>query len=152
MSEESNNNSAELDLGKVMGSKIHNVSAAPASSLGLVDDWAMNTTNGDVYEKTSNGWTLRGNFKGPKGDTGNTGPAAGFGTISADIDANTGTPAVTVETGGTDQQKSILFHFQNLKGPKGDKGDNGDASVQEFLHTGMYVDEDGYLMFKLEGE
>lgn len=63
----------ELDLGKVVGSQMHNVTAAPADSLGLEGDWAVNPDTGDVYEKTASGWTLQGSFKGPKGDTGATG-------------------------------------------------------------------------------
>lgn len=63
----------ELDLGKVVGSQMHNVTAAPADSLGLEGDWAVNPDTGDVYEKTASGWTLQGSFKGPKGDTGETG-------------------------------------------------------------------------------
>lgn len=60
-----------LDLGKVAGSVIHNVTAVPATSLGLPEDWAINTSNGDVYEKTAAAvWTKRGNFKGPQGAQG----------------------------------------------------------------------------------
>lgn len=60
-----------LDLGKVIGSRIHNVTAAPDGALGLVNDWALNTANGDVYEKTDAAqWTKRGSFKGAKGDPG----------------------------------------------------------------------------------
>ena len=76
----------DLDLGKVLGSKLHNVTAAPAASLGLEDDWALNTSNGDVYQKTASGWIKQGNFKGPtgamgaKGSTGNTGPQGPAGT------------------------------------------------------------------------
>lgn len=81
----------------VDGSKMHNVTGAPATSLGAVGDWALNTSNADVYEKTaSTTWTKRGNFKGaqgPKGDTGAKG-----------------------ETGA-----------QGIQGLKGDKGDPGDS-------------------------
>lgn len=94
------------------GSKMHNVTGAPATSLGAIGDWAMNTSNGDVYEKTaSTTWTKRGNFKGatgaqgpagaqgPKGDTGATGPQGPAGAKGA--------------TGA--------------QGPQGPKGDPGDA-------------------------
>lgn len=58
----------------VAGSKMHNVSTTPATSLGAIGDFALNTSNGDVYEKTaSTTWTKRGNFKGPTGATGATG-------------------------------------------------------------------------------
>ncbi len=65
---------AELDLGRVVGSQIHNVTGAPGADLGLVNDWAMDVQSGAVYEKTAAGWTDRGSFKGPKGDTGAQGP------------------------------------------------------------------------------
>lgn len=96
----------------VAGSKMHNVTGAPATSLGVIGDWALNTSNGDVYEKTaSTTWTKRGNFKGatgeqgpagtqgPKGDTGATGPQGPAGAKGA--------------TGA--------------QGPQGPKGDPGDA-------------------------
>ena len=96
----------------VAGSKMHNVTGAPATSLGAIGDWAMNTSNGDVYEKTaSTTWTKRGNFKGatgaqgpagaqgPKGDTGAAGPQGPAGAKGA--------------TGA--------------QGPQGPKGDPGDA-------------------------
>lgn len=96
----------------VAGSKMHNVTGAPATSLGVIGDWALNTSNGDVYEKTASAtWTKRGNFKGstgeqgpagaqgPKGDTGATGPQGPAGAKGA--------------TGA--------------QGPQGPKGDPGDA-------------------------
>lgn len=103
---------AALDLGKVVGSKIHNVSAAPEAALGLTGDWAINPTVGDVYEKDeSAGWTKRGNFKGPKGDTGEKGatgaqgPAGKDGAIGATgaqgpAGADGKTPTFTIDANG----------------------------------------------------
>ena len=62
----------------------------------------------------------------PKGVKGDTGAAAGFGTVTATVDANIGTPSVTVTPSGTDASKNFNFEFHNLKGAKGDKGDKGD--------------------------
>lgn len=65
---------------------------------------------------------------GPKGDTGATGAAAGFGTPTASVDANVGTPSVTVTASGANTAKVFNFAFKNLKGatgPQGPKGDTG---------------------------
>lgn len=60
--------------------------------------------------------------QGAKGDVGT---AAGFGTPTVSVDANTGTPSATVTTSGSDTAKVFNFAFKNLKGNKGDKGDTG---------------------------
>ena len=62
---------------------------------------------------------LIGHVKGDKGDTGS---AAGFGTPTASVDANTGTPSVTVTASGPDTAKAFDFQFHNLKGNTGATG------------------------------
>lgn len=62
-------------------------------------------------------------IQGETGQTGATGAAAGFGTVTATVDANVGTPSVEVSTSGTDTAKNFAFAFHNLKGQKGETGD-----------------------------
>lgn len=72
------------------------------------------------------------NLKGEKGDTGErgaTGAAAGFGTPTATVDANTGTPSVTVTATGSNTAKVFNFAFRNLKGAKGDSGSTKNISL-----------------------
>lgn len=73
--------------------------------------------------------------EGPQGQTGSAGAAAGFGTVSATVDANTGTPSVDVTASGPDTAKNFAFAFHNLKGAagsKGDKGDKGDPGTTDY--------------------
>ena len=62
---------------------------------------------------------------GPAGEKGATGDAAGFGTPTASVDSNVGTPSVTVTSSGPDTAKVFDFAFKNLKGATGAKGDTG---------------------------
>jgi hypothetical protein len=55
------------------GEKWFSSAGVPAGATGIVGDWHLNTTNGDVSEKTgASAWTVRGNIKGPTGAPGAT--------------------------------------------------------------------------------
>jgi hypothetical protein len=78
-------------------------SADPTSGTGAVGDWYLNTTSGDVFEKTgSTTWTLRGNIKGPTGATGATGSAGPAGPGSLELVYRytvTGSDKASIDTG-----------------------------------------------------
>lgn len=65
------------------------------------------------------------------------GAAAGFGTPTATVDDNTGTPEVEVTASGPDTAKIFEFAFKNMKGPKGDPGAGltGEATSLEAIAT-----------------
>lgn len=69
--------------------------------------------------------------QGPIGPQGPTGPAAGFGTPTATVDANVGTPSVTVTATGPDTAKVFAFSFENLKGETGDPAEPGSIGTTE---------------------
>lgn len=71
------------------------------------------------------GNTLQFSFSGIKGNDGATGAAAGFGTPTASVDDQTGTPSVQVSASGPDTAKVFSFAFHNLKGAKGETGATG---------------------------
>lgn len=66
---------------------------------------------------------------GPEGPAGPTGAAAGFGTPTATVDANVGTPAVEITATGDDTAKVFAFAFSNLKGEPGAAGAKGEPGV-----------------------
>ena len=65
--------------------------------------------------------------QGVQGERGDVGAAAGFGTPTATVDDNVGTPEVTVAATGDNTSKVFNFAFKNLKGAAGAKGERGET-------------------------
>lgn len=91
-----------------------------------------NTGNGVyIWDEDHNDWENIGTAIGSKGEKGDPstvpGPAGQPGvtpviSANASVDANTGTPSVTVTKSGTDANPTFAFDFHNLKGRDGQDG------------------------------
>ena len=128
---------------------IKNVSAAAGSDINTVGTPSVTVNNSGTTSTLTfhqlkgatgatgpKGDTGETGATGPKGDTGPQGPkgetgaAAGFGTPKATVDANVGTPSVTITASGANTAKVFNFAFKNLKGQKGDTGPRGPQGEQ----------------------
>lgn len=97
-----------------------------------------------------------------KGDTGDTGEAAGFGTPTVTVDQTTGEASATVQVSGPDTAKIFAFAFSGIKGetgetgatgPQGPKGDPGTdvESISRTSGTGAPGTTDTYTMYASDG-
>lgn len=107
---------------------IKNVTAAAGSDINTVGTPSVTVTNSGTTS-TLTFHKLKG-ATGATGPKGETGAAAGFGTPTATVDANVGTPSVTITASGANTAKVFNFAFKNLKGQKGDTGPRGPQGEQ----------------------
>lgn len=83
--------------------------------------------------------------QGEAGEDGKDGTSVDITGVSASVDANVGTPSVSVTLGGTSTARTLAFTFRNLKGAKGDTGETGATGADGYTPvkgTDYFTDED----------
>lgn len=121
----------------------------PSGSKG--DAWAVGSSeDNDIYlwNVDTQTWDNIGTLQGPPGPSG---PAAGFGEVSAEVDggssSGTNPPGVTVTASGPDTAKNLHFSFQNLRGqtgPAGADGADGRSAYQQAVNGGYTGTEEEF--------
>lgn len=112
----------------VAGATWYDGTGAPASALGAVNDYYLDTATGDVYKKTgASSWALDGNIAGDNGDkwfSGSGAPGAGLG-VDGDRYLDKATGDVYLKTAG------IWSIDTNIKGDPGANGADAATYVGE---------------------
>jgi len=108
----------------------HENTAEQASMLNnmvtnVLNDMGITSIQEEVVENAVSDYlTKHPVHDGEKGDKGDTGATPNI-SASATVSQTVGTPTVSVEKSGTDENPNFSFAFSGIKGEKGDKGDEG---------------------------